>query len=118
MRYQKDAGVGCRVCNRLSAGLLALTSGNRTRVLMEYESQLRRLLRQLDDARALTWTPHLSDSFGRSQLEIKSLLAELAQETNGVVETTRAPKRTPSIAASRAEDFGAPIQGDWPYLAF
>ncbi len=85
---------------------------------MEYESQLRRLLRQLDDARALTWTPHLSDGFGRSQLEIKSLLTALAHETNGVLEPTRAPKRGPSITGSRADDFGAPIQGDWPYLAF
>jgi hypothetical protein len=118
VRYQKDAGFGCRVCNRVLAGFLAVSSRNRTRALMEYEARLRRLLRQLDDARALTWTPHLSDSFGRSQLEIKSLLAALADETNGVQESSRAPKRGPSITASRAEDFGAPIQGDWPYLAF
>lgn len=118
VRYQKDAGLGCRVCNRLLAGFLAVSSRNRTRALMEYESQLRRLLRQLDDARALTWTPHLSDGFGRSQLEIKSLLTALAHETNGVLEPTRAPKRGPSITGSRADDFGAPIQGDWPYLAF
>jgi hypothetical protein len=118
VRYQKDAGFGCRACNRLLAGFLAVSSRNRNRALVAYESQLRQLLRQLDDARALTWTPQLSDSFGRSQLEIKSLLAALAHEINDVVEPARGPKRGPAIVAGRTENFGAPIQGDWPYLAF
>jgi hypothetical protein len=39
--------------------------------------ELSRLSRLLDDARALTCALDLSDSFGRSQTEIRGLLAEI-----------------------------------------
>jgi len=81
---------------------------------MEYEWQLRKLARQLDDARALTWSADLSDSFGRSQIEIRSILAALAHETDSAVDTAHQS----GLNSSRSEEFAARIEGDWPYLAF
>ena len=67
--------------NGVLARWLALKSRNRLQALCEYETNLRRLARQLEDARALTWSSDLSDTFGRSQTEIRSLLAAVAGET-------------------------------------
>jgi hypothetical protein len=116
LRYQQDAGVGRRVCNSVLAGLLTLGIRNRVRALTEYESQVRRLARQLADARALTLSQDLGASLGRSQLEIKALLEALAQETRSASDPVRLPDRPG--AASGLETFANSIQGDWPYLAF
>jgi hypothetical protein len=78
--------------------------------------RLRRLARQLADARALTLSQDLGASLGRSQLEIKALLEALAQETRSASDPVRLPDRPG--AASGLETFANSIQGDWPYLAF
>jgi hypothetical protein len=120
-RYQRDASIGCHLCNDLRAGLRAFTIRNRARALMEYEWQLRKLARQLDDARALTWSADLSDSFGRSQIEIRSILAALARETDSAVDTAHRSNldaHRSNLDGSRSGEFAAPIEGDWPYLAF
>jgi hypothetical protein len=117
-RYQKDASIGCLIRNRVLASWLARSTRSRLRTLTVFESHLRRLARQLDDARALTWSTDLSDTFGRSQIEIKSLVATLAHETNGAADTERAPKRESPVNGSRVGDLVPRIEGDWPYLAF
>lgn len=108
-RYQKDVGIACLVRGSVLAWLSALTARSRLQALRECESQLRRLSRLLDDARALTWSPDLSDAFGRSQLEIRSLMAALAHETHS---TWGAESRT------AGQQLAQPMAGDWPYLAF
>lgn len=117
MRYQKDSSIGCLIRNSVLASCLAYTTRSRMRALAVFESHLRRLARQLDDARALTWSTDLSDTFGRSQIEIKSLVETLAHETNGAVAAERAPSRGAPVD-SRVGDLVPRIEGDWPYLAF
>lgn len=129
VRYQKDVSVGSLVRNSVRARLLALSTRSRMKALVHCESQLRQLARQLDDARALTWTPDLSDTFGRLQIEIKSLIAALAHQTALAHGTKRAPdsERFPKRAAvtegrpaieSGVGDLAPPVAVDWPYLAF
>lgn len=115
--YQQDAGIGQQVCDTLFASFLALGIRNRPRALAECESQLCALARQLADVRALTWAPDLSDSLGRSQVEISSLLETVARETGSTHDRMQwAPGRP--LAANGAGNFADPIDGVWPYMAF
>jgi hypothetical protein len=116
-RYQRDTALGVIVLNGVLAGWLALKSRNRLQALCEYETNLRRLARQLEDARALTWSSDLSDTFGRSQTEIRSLLAAVAGET-GASGARRSPTRELSLTDGGVGALAPAIEGDWPYLAF
>ncbi|MGO9512958.1 MAG: hypothetical protein ACLP2F_04870 [Steroidobacteraceae bacterium] len=126
VRYQKDVSVGSLVRNSVRARLLALSTRSRIKALVYCESQLRQLARQLDDARALTLTPDLSDAFGRLQMEIRSLIAALGHQTASAHGTMRSPdsERFAERAAvaegrpaieSGVGDLAPPV---WPYLAF
>ena len=77
---------------------------------------LHRLARQLDDARALTWSSDLSDTFGRLQIEIRALMLALAHETKSALYSERAPQR--SSRSGSGAGLTPTIDGDWPYLAF
>ena len=116
LRYQRGVGLGSIVANRLFASLLAATTRNRLQALKRYESQLQRLVRHLDDTRALSWSSDFSDTLGRLQYEFQSLLEDLAQLTESRV-TTGLPTR-----ATRTDDLvgglARTVEGDWPYLAF
>jgi hypothetical protein len=110
LHFQKREGVLGLMRNSVLAGFAALFARSRRQALLVYESQLRQLVRQLDDARALTWSTELSDTFGRSQVEIRALMTALTHETKSPIE----PART----ASRVGSLAPPIASDWPYLAF
>jgi hypothetical protein len=121
LRYQQGAGLGSLLGNRLAAEWIALTRKDRSQALRALASELQSLSRQLDDARALTWSTDFSDTLGRSQNEIKNLLQTLAVEAPGVVPEPRLrPAR--AEAAPRAdglvEGLAQGFEGDWPYLAF
>lgn len=117
-RYQKGAGAGQSLGNFALASYAALTTRSRMRALLECETQLWGLLRQLDDARALTWSPELSDAFGRSQSEIKWVVAALADETKTASVSQRLQKRRPAKTAGPVRELTPSFEGDWPYLAF
>jgi hypothetical protein len=126
--YQQHAGVGTLVGQRLAAEWIALVSKDRSSGLKAYGRELQSLLRQLEDARALTWSTDFSDALGRSLSEIKALLRTLTLEIHGALaETgpleTRLPVRSgrgrrtvgpDGLAGELAKGF----EGDWPYLAF
>jgi hypothetical protein len=116
-RYQKDVSVASLLHSSVLARWAAFTKRTRVHALLECEAQLRRLGRQLDDARALTWLPDLSDAFGRSQTEIRVLLAALGHETKSPM-VERGPKRAAMAAPHGAGDLAPPMAADWPYLAF
>jgi hypothetical protein len=128
LRYQQGAGVGSLLANRLAAEWTALVRRDRTSGLKVYASELQSLSRQLDDARALTWSTDFSDALGRSQGEIKTLLQTLAVEIQGarpesVSLETRPPVRTVRTANAPRTDglvgeLAKGLQTDWPYLAF
>ena len=123
LRYQKGAGVGLLIRNRLLAAYLRLVCKDRSQGFKAFEAQLQVLSRQLDDARALTWSTEFSDTLGRSQSEIKSLIQALAFETRGEIPVERVPVRTVrGEGAARADrlvgELADTFEGDWPYLAF
>ena len=115
--YQQDAGFGQQLCDSLFASFLALGIRSRVRALTQYESRLYALARQLADVRALTWSPDLSESLSRSQIEIQVLLEAMARETPGTSDAVLLPHGC-AVAASGAGNFSSSIEGDWPYLAF
>ncbi len=121
-RYQKGAGMGSLVGNRMAAAFFGFAAKSRPQALKVFLAQLQSLSRQLDDARALTWSTEFSDSLGRCRVEIKSLMQTLELETQGVpierspLRPARAdgPARTDRLVGELAQG----LEGDWPYLAF
>jgi len=116
-RYQKDPSVVILAGYRALAWFLALFGSNRVRALGMCSAPLGRLARQLDDARALTWTPALSDTLGRSQAELRTLMQALAFETRSGSDVERLPMHGSSAPEARRGEVPA-FEGDWPYLAF
>jgi hypothetical protein len=111
--FQKDAGIGVVVANSLAAANAALGVKTRRQGLLRFEAYLRSLARELSDVRALTSATDLNDSFGRSQVEIRALLAALAYETGGA----EVPETLAMAATANTLDAAA-VDSDWPYLAF
>jgi hypothetical protein len=115
LHYQKGVSVGSIVANRLSATLLAATTKDRLHGLKRYEREIGALVHHLDDTRALSWSSDFSDTLGRAQYELESLLDDLAPITQSQVD--RVPRRAPTRSDSLVGDL-THIEGDWPYLAF
>jgi hypothetical protein len=121
LRYQQDAGLGTLLGNRLAAEWIAVTRKERSAGLKILALELQSLSRQLDDARALTWSTDFSDALGRSRSEINSLLQALATETRGVALEPRLRPASPEGAPrtdSLVGGLAQRLEGDWPYLAF
>jgi len=108
--YQKDAGFGTWLKNRVVAAAVSLGIRSRTRGMNEFGRRLTLLLRELDDARALTWAADLSDTFGRSLQEIRALIAAVHCETHDCAERTLERIRLPLPRA------GHPVSDDWPFM--
>ena len=86
--------------------------------------ELQNVARELDDARALTWSAELSDTFGRSQSQIRRLIAEAgsgARQHEGARQTAVARNAMASRVEARVsavQDGSTNLAGNWPYLAF
>jgi len=106
------------VRNRLAATYAGLTHSDRLSGLRHFETELQTLDKHLGDTRALSWSSDFSDTLGRSQYEIGSLLEDLARVTGS---RTPAPERLAKRAPrgeSLVGNLASTVQGDWPYLAF
>src|SRR5258707_4989450 len=117
LSYQRGPSEVRGVYDRLSAGLLGGIARYRGRSHQTYSDELRRVERELDDAWALTWSSDLSDTLGRSQIQIRGLIKELdagALNESGSRHET-APRVETRIGAVR-DDSGS-VAGNWPYLA-
>lgn len=117
VRYQKGAGLGMIVANRVVATLLSAVCRTRPAGVKAYEARLTNLVRQLEDARALTWSTEFSDTLGRSLAELRSLIAEVGAQTQSGAAIGRMPSRAPQTDRLVGE-LAQTIDGDWPYLAF
>ena len=118
LRYQKDVGVGSIIGNGLFASLLAMSTKDPVQVLKRFESRVHALIRHLDDTRALAWSSDFSDTLGRCEYELQSLLEDLAQITKSTVPAAeRLPKRA-DRTDSLVGELACTVEGDWPYLAF
>jgi hypothetical protein len=124
-RFQEDPGIGVVFKNSFVAATAGLRARSQRQALLSLEGHLTRLARQLDDARALTLAPDLSDSLGRLQIEIRSVLTALEQratleQCTALEQRTTLERETPvgltSVVAGPS--YAAPADADWPYLAF
>jgi hypothetical protein len=106
--FQKDAGTLTLLANSLRASAVARLLGRHPRAATYLAGELSTLSRLLDDARALTCTLDLSDSFGRSQMEIRGLIMEIRGRHRAAA--TPALVLQPQSAAVAADS-------DWPYLS-
>jgi hypothetical protein len=117
LSYQQGTSEARRVYDRFSAGVQSAVARSRGRSRQTFCAELQRVARELDDARALTWSLDLSDTFGRSQMQIRALIKELdADALNEAASRHETPVRLDTRTGSRREDAGS-IAGNWPYLA-
>src|SRR5216683_2480226 len=121
LSYQRGPSEVRGVYDRASAGLLGGIARYRGRSQQTFSDELRRVARELDDARALTWSSDLSDTLGRSQMQIRELIKELdavARNESGSRHET-APRVETRIGAVRYDtavrDDSGSVAGNWPY---
>jgi hypothetical protein len=116
--YQRDASSARAVSNRVIAYLLAAISRRRGQTSRTFLVELKRVAREVDNARALTWSADFSDSMGRSQTELRRLIKEVEagarKEPGALIEGAYGTRvRVESIG-----DDAATVAVTWPYLAF
>lgn len=116
LRCQADIGVAERWHHGVLAAFQLFKGGARSQVLREYLALMRQLSRQLDDARALTLSADLSDTFGRAQVEINTLIFGLAREAGAVHAVCLRGPACP-VRADAVNAPAAPFDGEWPYLS-
>ena len=117
LAYQQGPGDLRTISHHVAARLLGGLAHRRGRECRTFAAELQRVSRELDDVRALTWSSELSDTLGRSQTHLRSLVAELhaaagkeAESANGRL----APKT--SVVAGARHDSGS-VAGQRAYLA-
>jgi hypothetical protein len=118
LSYQRDASPLRVAYYQVSARLTAGASGHRGKSLQTFSGELKRVARELDNARALTWSVDLSDTLGRLQAQIRRLIKEAEagarREAGGLVETDHRDASDADAIGDNAGDLAA----NWPYLAF
>jgi hypothetical protein len=116
LSYQRDAGYLRSVYDGALAALIGVFAKYRGDAFGRYSARLQSVARELDDARALTWSPTLSDTLGRSQAEIRALMKELAagarQEAGTRIEAGA------GLESVVVRGDGRRVATNWPYLAF
>jgi len=117
LSYQRGPSNVRRVYDRVSASMLGGIARRRDRSLQIFSAELRRVARELDDARALTWSADLSDTFGRSQTQIRRLIKELDAGARKEAGSQREAIPRVEVRLSPLRDEGR-VPGNWPYLAF
>jgi hypothetical protein len=105
------------VYDRLSAGLLGAVARYQGRTLQTFFHELQGVARELDDARALTWSSDLSDTLGRSQMHLRSLIKELDAETHSDVASRHETLARVEARSANGRDDAGSVAGNWPYLA-
>jgi hypothetical protein len=127
LSYRREPSELRRLYDRAGAALLGAIARYRGRTHQVFAGELRRVARELDDARALTWSPDLSDSLGRSQLQIRRLVEEVddrARNEGGLRhqagtrdERGSRPAGQPDIRSGADGHQTGDAPGNWPYLA-
>lgn len=116
LSYQRDPSRLQSAADRLFASMLALTARRGNRSLSVCGEQLQAVVREVDDVRALTWSPDLSDALGRMQIQIRRLANEL-QLGAGIAAGGLGSRDS---AAARPEETSLDelaVETSWPYLA-
>ena len=116
LSYQQGRSALRGVADGLSASLTALSARRQNRRVQICAQQLQTLARDVDDVRALTLSPELSDALGRMQVRMLRLGNELnldARKEGGEL------PRASILACSETSDALQERAADnsWPYLA-
>jgi hypothetical protein len=78
--YQRDPSFFESGADRLSAILIGTVAGLRGHGAETFLGELRSAARELDDTRALTLSPDLSDALGRAQTSMRALIEDVQSE--------------------------------------
>jgi hypothetical protein len=118
LSYQRDASPLRAAYFQVGARLTAAASGQRGKRLQAFSNEMKRVARELDNARALTWSVDLSDTLGRLLAQIRRLIKEAdagaRREAGALVETDHRGVGDADAIGNNADDLAA----NWPYLAF
>jgi len=119
LSYQKDPSRIRELADRSMASTTAFVARRQNRCLSVCALELQRVAREVNDVRALTWSPNLSDALGRTQLRLRRLAEELDVGVQNEPGSVAVPRMS---ARARAEVNGAALEGmsadnGWPYLA-
>jgi len=115
--YQEGPSQWRGAYDRAAANVLAVMARYRGRSLQTLSAELRRVARELDDARALTLSTELSDTLGRSQAQLRRLIQELDAGARAEEGNHDAASRLGARPGERTDDPGS-AAANWPYLAF
>ncbi|HWG71387.1 MAG TPA: hypothetical protein VN692_18385 [Steroidobacteraceae bacterium] len=115
--YQRGPGALRAAHDMVSAWAGAALARHRGRTLQTYAQALQLAAAELDDARALTWSGDLSDTFGRLQRQLRRLIDEVESGARQQAGAALPAARTEGRSAMSRQDAGS-LAGNWPYLAF
>jgi hypothetical protein len=102
----------------LIASLSAFNARRRNRRLSVCARQLQTVAGEVDDVRALTWSPELSDALGRVQIQMRRLANELDLGAHGETGTAMMPRVTAVACAESSNSLDEiTVDNSWPYLA-
>jgi hypothetical protein len=115
LSYQRGPSEFRTLVDGIRANVLGSVTRDRKRALAMLADDVRSVARELDDARALTWSAELSDDFGRAQIHMRRLISDLGGSRQGTgLRAARAPARGRSVIPEEQSE----VAGNWPYLAF
>jgi hypothetical protein len=113
-KYQYGPTLRSVLSHAMRGRYVALTRRSRAKALAQCEAELRQLARLVADVRAVTLAPDLSETLGRAQWELDSVLTSLEREARSGAPEARGPARVVEPAAAT---LAPPLGTDWPYLA-
>ncbi len=115
--YQRGPGALRAAHGMATAWVRAAVARHRGRSLQTYAQALQLAVSELDDARALTWSGELSDSFGRLQRQMRRLIDEVESGARREAGTALPVARTEGRSGTSRQNARS-LAGNWPYLAF
>jgi hypothetical protein len=114
LSYQRGPSQLRDLADGVAASLVAFSARRRNRRSSVLAQQLQAVAREVDDARALTWSPDLSDALGRMQTQMRQLANELDLRALGETGTAMMP-RAKTESSSPLDEIT--VDNGWPYLA-
>lgn len=118
LQYQKGPSSRRQIADLMFAAWSTLAARRRNCRFDDYARQFKMLARTVDDVRALTWSPDLSDALGRMQLRLHRLANELdaaARAEGGATATARQNAQLQADTRAKLDEIS--VENNWPYLA-
>jgi hypothetical protein len=102
----------------ISAGVTGAIARRRGSGLKILSIELQRVSRELADARALTWSADLSDTFGRSHAQIERLIKEVDAGVRSEAGSYHETDSLGNAGTCASVDHSGNAAAIWPYLTF